>query len=165
MIHRSQVSSFSFFNFYSHLIRANLPSSCDVALFAFRRPVFDALPHAGIQTAIVLSPAKWLLDIRCHPVPPSVCLSVQRVAACVHIFLSFSFFLSHSLTDSPDGGFNRTANCLCHQALAVQLDSPLTKITLPFIFSLFFPSLSGANNEQEKEEEKKSTMRWPPLTM
>lgn len=164
MIHRSQVSSFfSFFNFYSHLIRANLPSSCDAALFAFRRPVFDALPHAGIQTAIVLSLAKWLLDIRCHPVPPSACLSVQRVAACVHIFLSFSFFLSHSLTDSPDGGFNRTANCLCHQALAVQLDSPLTKITLPFFFFFFFSShLYPAPTTSKRRKKKKKAQCGGP---
>ena len=95
---------------------------------------------------------------------PSVCLYSVWLLVFTSFFLFLFFFLTASLTPLM-GGFNRTANCLCHQALAVQLDSPLTKITLPFIFSLFFPSLSGANNKQEKEEEKKSTMRWPPLTM
>lgn len=137
-----------FFNFYSHPICAKVPSSCDVALFAFRRPIFDALPHAGIQTA-VLSPAKQLLDIRCHPVPASVCLSVQCVAA---------FF--HSLTP----------------LMGVQPDSklPLSPGRSPsswFLppwqksFWLFFLPLSIRRQQQAGKEKKKSTMRWPPLTM
>ena len=94
---------------------------------------------------------------------PSVCLYSVWLLVFTSFFLFLFFFLTASLTPLM-GGFNRTANCLCHQALAVQLDSPLTKITLPFFFFFFSSHLYPAPTTSKRRKKKKKAQcggpRW-----